>query len=75
MASRKEKTLYLKHKIILYQKEKRSKIFQVKTISKDIRKTIVQSLIFLFNSFKVCHSLFEENKSIYNVIFTTEPTK
>ena len=43
MASRKEKTLYLKHKSILDQKEKRSKIFQVKTVSKDIRKTNVPS--------------------------------
>ena len=43
MASRKEKNLYLIHKIILYQKEKRTKIFQVKTISKDVRKTNVPS--------------------------------
>ena len=44
-----EITLYLKHEIILYQKEKGSKIFQVKTISKDVRKTIVPSFMFLFN--------------------------
>ena len=31
------------------QKEKRSKMFQVKAISKDVRKTIVPSLMFLFN--------------------------
>ena len=49
---RKEKTLYLKHEIILYQKEKRSKSFQVKTISKDVRKTIVPSFMFLFNLLK-----------------------
>ena len=35
---RKEETLDLKHEVILYQKEKRSKIFQVKTISKYVRK-------------------------------------
>ena len=40
---------YLKHEIILYQKEKRSKILQVKTLSKDVRKTIVPSFMFLFN--------------------------
>ena len=38
---RKEKTYYLKHEIILHQKEKRRKVFQVKAISKDIRKAIV----------------------------------
>ena len=41
-----EITLYLKHVIILYQKEKRNKIFQVKAISKDVRKTIVPSFMF-----------------------------
>ena len=46
---RKESTLNLKHKIILHQKEKGSKIFQVKTISKIVRKTIVPSLMLLFN--------------------------
>ena len=44
-----EITLYLKHEIILYQKEKGSKIFQVKTISKYVRKAIVPSFMFLFN--------------------------
>ena len=39
----------LKHEIILCQKEKRSKMFQVKAISKDVRKTIVPSSMFLFN--------------------------
>ena len=43
---RKEQTLYLKHEIILNQKEKRTTIFQVKMISKDIRKMIVPSLCF-----------------------------
>ena len=33
---------------MLYQKEKRSRIFQIKTLSKD-RKTIVPSFMFLFN--------------------------
>ena len=31
------------------EKEKRSKIFQVKTLSKDVRKMIVPSFMFLFN--------------------------
>ena len=42
-------TLSLKYEIILYQKEKRNKIFQVKKVSKDVRKTIFPSLMFLFN--------------------------
>ena len=46
---RKEETLYLKHEISFYQKEKRSKIYQVKTISKDVRKAIVSSFMFLSN--------------------------
>ena len=46
---RKEETLYLNHEISFYQKEKRSKIFQVKAISKDVRKAIVSSFMFLFN--------------------------
>ena len=46
---RKEQTFNLKHEIILYQKEKRSKMFQVKAISKDVRKTIVTSFMLLFN--------------------------
>ena len=44
-----KETFYLKHEIIFCQKEKRSKMFQVKAISKDVRKTIVPSLMFLFN--------------------------
>ena len=39
----------LKHEIILCQKEKRSKMFQIKAISKDVRKKIVPSLMFLLN--------------------------
>ena len=39
----------LKHEIILCQKEKRSRMFQVKAIRKDVRKKIVPSLMFLFN--------------------------
>ena len=46
---RKEETLCLKHEISFYQKEKRSKIFQVKAISKDFRKAIVSSFMFLLN--------------------------
>ena len=48
----------------MYQKEKRNKIFQVKTISKGIKKMMVLSFIFLFNSFEVCHPLCKENKNI-----------
>ena len=44
--------------MILYQKEKRSKIFQVKTISKDVRKTIVPSFVFLFNLSKSVFLIF-----------------
>ena len=33
---------------MLYQKEKRSRIFQIKTLSKD-RKTTVPSFMFIFN--------------------------
>ena len=43
---------YLKYEIVLYQKEKRSKFFQVRTISKDVKKNIVQSFMFLFNLLK-----------------------
>ena len=39
----------LKHEIILCQKEKRSKMFQIKAIRKDVRKKIVPSLMFLLN--------------------------
>ena len=42
------KLFNLKHEIILCQKEKRSKMLQVKVISKDVRKTIVPSFMFLF---------------------------
>ena len=38
-----KETFYLKHEIIFCQKEKRSKMFQVKAVSKDVRKTIVPS--------------------------------
>ena len=54
----------LKNEIILYQKERRSKVFQVKTISKDVRKMIVPSFMFLFNSFNVCCSLSKETKNV-----------
>ena len=46
---RKNKLFNLKHEIILCQKEKRSKMFQVKAISKVVRKTIVPSFMSLFN--------------------------
>ena len=36
-------TFYSKHEIIFHQKEKKSKMFQVKAISKDVRKAIVCS--------------------------------
>ena len=45
---RKTKLFNLKHEIILCQKETRSKMIQVKVISKDVRKTIVPSFMFLF---------------------------
>ena len=47
-----KETFYSKHEIIFGQKEKRSKMFQVKAISKDVRKTIVPSFMFLFNLWK-----------------------
>ena len=43
-----KKKFKLKHEIILCQKEKRSKMFRVKLISKDVRKIIVPSFMFLF---------------------------
>ena len=48
----KEQTFYLKHEIILLSERKRSKMFHVKRISKDVRKTIVPSFMFLFNLLK-----------------------
>ena len=44
----KNKLFDLKHELILCQKEKRSRMFQVKVMSKDVRKTIVPSFMFLF---------------------------
>ena len=44
-----KETFYLKHEIIFCQKEKRSKMFQVKALSKDVRKTIVPSSKFHLN--------------------------
>ena len=44
---RKNKLFNLKHEIILCLKETRSKMFQVKVISKDVRKIIVPSFMFL----------------------------
>ena len=44
---RKTKLLNLKHEIILCQKETRSKMFQVKVISKGVRKATVPSFMFL----------------------------
>ena len=45
---RKNKFFNLKREIILCLKKRRSKMFQVKVISKDVRKTIVPSFMFLF---------------------------
>ena len=45
---RKNKLFNLKHEITLCQKEKRNKMLQVKVISKDVRKMIVPSFMFLF---------------------------
>ena len=42
----------------------KNKIFQVKTISDDVRKTIVALFVFLFNSFEVCQPLSKEDKNI-----------
>ena len=44
----KNKLFDLKHELILCQKEKRSRMFQVKEVCKDVRKTIVPSFMFLF---------------------------
>ena len=49
--------------IILYQKKMKNKIFQVKTLSKDVRKTTVQSFMFLSNSCEVCRPLCKQNKT------------
>ena len=55
---RKNKLFNLKHEIILCQKEKRSKMFQVKVISKYVRRMIVTSFMFLcfnlLNSVVLC---------------------
>ena len=48
-------------------------IFQVKTIIKDVRKTIVLSFMFLFNLPKSVILCVKERK--YNTISTTEPMK
>ena len=63
---------YLKHEIILYQKEKSSKIFEVKTLSKDVRKTIVPSFMFLFDLLKSVVLCVKKSKY---TIFTTGPMK
>ena len=55
----------LKHEIILCQKKKRSKMFQVKAISEDVRKTIVASfMVFFFKSDEVCGPLCKKNVNI-----------
>ena len=48
----------------MYQKKREAEFFHVKTISKDVRKTIVPPFMFLFNSFEACRSLCKENKNI-----------
>ena len=57
----------------LYQKEKKSKIFQVKTLSKDVRKTIVPSFMFLFNFSKSVVLCVKKCKC--NTVFTTGSMK
>ena len=47
----------------MYQKEI-GRIFSVKMISKDVRKMIVPSLMFLFNSFEVCRFYVKKIKII-----------
>ena len=69
-----KETFYSKHEIIFGQKEKRSKMFQVKAISKDVRKTIVASFMLLFNLSKSV-GLCVKKECRYNTIFTTEPVK
>ena len=39
---------------LAFIRKKKKFFFQVKTISKDVRKTIVPSFMFHFNSFEVC---------------------
>ena len=51
-------------KLSCIRKKGEAEFFQVKTISKDVRKTIVPSFTFLFNSFEACRSLGKENKNI-----------
>ena len=46
------------------QENSQSLFFNKKTISKVIRKTIVPSFMFRFNSFEVCRPLCKESKNI-----------
>ena len=54
-------------------RKNRSKIFQVKTISKEVRKTIVPLFMFLFHLLKSVVLCVKKCK--YYTIFTTEPVK
>ena len=72
-AERKEKTFSSQHEIIFCQKEKGRKMFLVKAISKDVRKKIVPSLMFLFSLSKSVVLCVKKCK--YNRIFTTELIK
>ena len=49
-------SFYSKHEIIFCQKEKRSQMFQVKAISKDVRKTIVCSCSCTFQNESTAYS-------------------
>ena len=60
------KHLYLSLFFNKVQKEKRSKMFQVKEISKDTRKTIVPSLMFLFNLSKSVVLCVKKMEILYN---------
>ena len=51
-------------KLSCIRKKNRTKNFQDKVISKDVRKMVVLSFIFLFNSVEVCHPLCKESKNI-----------
>ena len=60
------KHLYLSLFFNKVQKEKRSKMFQVKEISKDTRETIVPSLMFLFNLSKSVVLCVKKMEILYN---------
>ena len=61
---RKEETFCSKHEIIFCQKEKRSKMFQVKAISEDVRKTIVCCCYVTY--------VFQSESTLYNCLNVKE---